>query len=196
MRSSAVSRLVLLLMVLVCSYQVVAGINSFSSWSVFYFTLAFGVLIIAGLLLLIFGPSILSNPAVVVIAALVPLGMALGLIASSFASLHIPYLILSLLGLLLIALSRKSRWATIVLVFFHGLAGAILFFLPFLLWAKGNSPGVLFVSLGAAIIGAGGMLLGTAQMGKPVLPEKIIFSLLPWILLLMSLAFSLGLKYL
>ncbi len=196
MRTSVFSRVLLLLMVLVCSYQVVAGINFFSSWSVLYFTLAFGVLIIAGLLLLIFGPSILSNPMVVVVAALVPLGMALGLIASSLPSFHIPYLIFSLVGLLLIALTRKSRWATLVLVFFHGLAGATLFFLPFFLWSKGSYAGVLFISLGAAIIGAGGMLLGAIQMGRPILPKKIIFTILPWILLFMSLAFSLGLKYL
>ncbi len=196
MKTTVLSKLVLLLMVLVSSYQVVAGMNMFSSWSVFYFTLAFGVLIIAGLLLIIFGYSILSNPMVVVVAALIPLGMALGLICASFPSLHIPYLIFSTSGLVLIALTRKSPWGTLVLVFFHGLAGVTLFFLPILLWARGSSPGVLFISLGAGIIGLGGMLLGTAQMGKPFLPQKLLFSLLPWILLFMSLAFSAGLRYL
>jgi len=191
-------RLLFLIMVIVASYQVVAGINKFEGPAVFYYTITFGVLIIAGLLLILFGYEILKNTMVVVIAAFIPLSLSLGLIFTYFPEAYIPYLVFAIAGLILIVLTRYSSsriLGPITLAIVHGIAGLTIFILPILLYAEGSvSAYLLFVSLGAGLIGIGGILLALLQTGKTILPQKLIFSFLPWILLLMSIAFSAGLQ--
>ncbi len=196
MMGKVLEKLLLLAMVVVSSYQVVHGLERFSSWAVFYLTVSFGVLVVAGLLLLVFSVEILENPFVVVAAALVPLGLSLALIYTHLPRFHIPYLVFSLSGIILISFTRKSRKPvkTLSLAVVHGIAGMVIFLLPILLYLRGRSGArILWVSLGAGIIGLGGMLLALLQLEKPLIPRRIVLALLPWILFAMSLALSLGL---
>ncbi len=190
-------KLALLSLVLIASYQVAAGINKFSSWAVFYYTLSFGVLVVAGLLLIIFGFEILKNPAVVIIAALIPLGIFMGLVYSFFPQYHFCCLAFSLVGIILITATRGTGklWKTLSLALVHGIAGLFIFFLPVFIYLKGGaSVKILWISMGAAIIGTGGILLASLQLKKPLLPLKTVLLLLPWVLLFMVITLSLGLN--
>jgi len=190
-------RIVLALLVLIASYQIVSGLNRFSGITVFYFTVAFGVLIIAGLLLILFGYEILKNQFVIVIATLIPLSLSLGLISNNYRDFHLPYLIFAFVGLILIAITRLSpskTLATVSIVLVHGISGITIFLLPILLYIKKSTPfEILFISLGATLIGIGGILLAFLQTGRSIISGKFIFALLPWILFLTTLAFYAGL---
>ncbi|MCD6454357.1 MAG: hypothetical protein J7L62_03550, partial [Candidatus Aminicenantes bacterium] len=121
-----IDRIVLALLVLIASYQIVSGLNRFSGITVFYFTVAFGVLIIAGLLLILFGYEILKNQFVIVVATLIPLSLSLGLISNNYRDFHLPYLIFAVVGLILIAITRLSpskTLATVSIVLVHGISG-------------------------------------------------------------------------
>lgn len=197
-KASFLDRILLFAMVLVASSQVVIGLDKFRNMVVFYFTISFGVLIIAGLLLLLFGYEILQNSLVVVIAALIPLSLSLGLVLTCYPKAHMPYLLFSIAGLFAITITRFSSpktISTITLAVVHGIAGITIFIFPILLYARGKAnPSLLFISLGAFLIGIGGFLLTLIQTGKPLLPEKTVFKILSWILLTMTVAFSIGLR--
>ncbi|GEM_PF-1163986 len=196
-RISALDRILLFTMVLVAAYQVVSGLDKFRNQVVFYFTISFGVLIIAGLLLILFGYEILENPFVVVVAALIPLSLSLGLILTYYPEVHIPYLIFAIAGIFAITITRLSSSktiATLTLAVVHGIAGLTIFILPIILYARGKATlSLLFITMGATFIGLGGLLLALIQTGRPLLSRKTVFTLLPWILLVMTAAFSAGL---
>jgi len=161
-----------------------------------YYTIAFGILVITGLLLIIFGFEILDNSTVVVVAALLPLSLSSGLIYRYLPNLHIGYLIFAVIGLLLILITRyyiKGKIATIVLAIVHGIAGMVIFILPISLSIKGvTTPLFSFVGIGGALIGVGGLLLAFLKAGNPILSKDLIYSVLPGLLLVMTIAFVVG----
>ncbi len=196
-RITPLDRIALLLTSLIAAYQVVAGVEGLPVLATWAYTTAFGVLLIAGLLMIIIGFDVLDSPLVVIIAAIIPLGLSLGMVIENFPDLYIAYLIFVVVGFLAIGLTRflaPERAATIVLAFIHGIAGLLIVGLPIVLVLQEMKPmQYLFVSAGGAFIGIGGMLLTFLKAGKPILSTEKIFTLLPWILLLMSAAFVLGL---
>ncbi|MCJ7825632.1 MAG: hypothetical protein MUP44_12095 [Anaerolineales bacterium] len=182
---------------LIAAYQVVVGVEGLPTLATWAYTIAFGVLLIAGLLMIINGFEILLSSLVIVIAALIPLGLSFGMVVEEFPAWCGGYTIFVVLGLLSILLSRyllPERAAAIALSLVHGIAGLIIVGLPVALVLQGTKPLLyLFVSVGGALIGAGGLLLALLKTGKPIISSEKIFALLPWILLLMSAAFVLGL---
>ena len=155
------------------------------------------MLIIASLLLIIYGFEILNSPLVVIVATIIPLGFSLGLVADHLPDLTVGYCILVFFGFLGIVFTRyfaSQRVATIVLAIVHGLSGLILVFLPLMLVIQGDENlSYLLISLGGAFIGLGGLSLAFLKSGKPVLPAEQVLALLPWLLLLMTLCISAGL---
>jgi len=192
----APERVVLSIMVLVAAYQVVVGLEGNDSLVTTYYTIAFGVLVIAGILLILFGFEILENPMVVVVAALLPLSLSLGLMLRYLPEFHIIYMIFSILGLLLILITRyyfKSKIATIVLATVHGIAGLVIFILPTSLSIRGiTSPAFSFVGIGGALMGLVGLLLAFLRAGKPILPKEAVYTVLPGLLLVITVAFVIG----
>ena len=193
---SALDRLLLLITGLIAAYQVVAGMDTCCVAVTIYYTIAFGILVITGLLLIIFGFEILDNATVVVAAALLPLSLSSGLIYRYLPNLHMVYLIFAVVGFLLILFTRyyiKGRIATIILAIVHGIAGMVIFILPISLSIKGvSTPLFSFVGIGGALIGVGGLLLAFLKAGKPILSKELIYSVLPGLLLVMTIAFVVG----
>ncbi len=69
----------------------------------------------------------------------------------------------------------------------------VIFILPISLSIKGvTSPLFSFVGIGGALIGVGGLLLAFLKAGKPILPKELIYSVLPCLLLVMTIAFAVG----
>ncbi|NHZ72413.1 MAG: hypothetical protein GWP17_04955, partial [Aquificales bacterium] len=163
------------------------------------YTIAFGVLLIAGLLLIIMGFEILGSPLVVIVSTIIPLSLSLGLVWEYVPAWRIPYLIFVIVGFLAVAITRftaSKKVATFTLMPVHGIAGLIIFILPIMMSLRGDMPaGFALVGVGGALIGVGGLLLGFLKAGKPILPQNTILTILPGLLLLMTAAFVAGFSF-
>lgn len=193
---SALDRLLLLATSLLAAYQVVAGVEGLATLPILAYTVGFGVLLIAGLLLIIFGFEALDSSLVVIIAAIIPLSLALGLVAEHLPAFTTAYGTFAVIGLLAIAVTRlvaPTKIATMVLAAVHGIAGLIISLLPIILSLAGRAPAAFaLVGVGGALIGIGGLLLAFLKAGRPILSEKSILTVLPGLLLLTTAAFVVG----
>jgi hypothetical protein len=197
MKISVLDRILLLLTCLLAAYQVVVGIEGFAVFSVVAYTIAFGVLLVAGLLLIILGYEALDASAVVVASTIIPLSLSLGLAWQYWPSMRSAYLVFAATGFLAVLVTRLvpglTRLPTIVLVLVHGVSGLAIFLLPMVLALRGDmGPAFLLVSLGGGLIGIGGLLFSFLRLGRPVLPQETILKILPGLLLLTTLCFVLG----
>ncbi len=164
-----------------------------------YYSISFLVLLVAGLLLIFLGWGVLTNNLVAVVAALIPFALATGLVARYYPASEKPYLILMIVGLVLIAVTRLGGMegaAKVVYPIFHAIAGLTIFFLPIFVVRAGKAKSsFLFVTLGGALIGAGGIALAFLKLGKQFLffSQKVVFAILAPLLFLTALFFALGL---
>lgn len=193
-------RILLLLTGFLAAYQIVVGIDHMDTVAIIAYTIAFGVLLVAGLLLIILGYEILESPIVVVVAALIPLSLSAGLVWQYLPGWRTSYLVAAGFGLLGIILTRSlpvhPRFSVLVLALVHGFAGVLITFLPpILVLSQTAPPGFALVGLGGALIGIGGLLLAFLKMGKPVLSKVSILKVLPLLLLLMTTAFVGGFTF-
>lgn len=200
MKMTSIDRLLLLLTGLLAGYQVAVGIDGLGIAPITAYTIGFGVLLVAGLLLIILGFEVLDSPIVVIISTIIPLSIALGLVWEHLASYRTPYLLFAIIGFLAVVLTRsiplKNRLPTIIIAIVHGIAGMTIFLLPSILAANGTmKPAFALVGLGGAMIGLGGLLLSFLKAGKPIVPRQTILKILPGLLLLMTVCFVAGFKY-
>jgi hypothetical protein len=195
---SALDRILLLATALLSAYQIAVGIEGLRSLAVTSYTIAFGVLLVASLILIILGFEALESPLVVIVAALIPLSLSLGLIAQYFSTYQVGFMAFAVLGFLAISITRyltPGRIATIALALVHGTAGLLIFILPIVLSLQGKArPGFVFVGIGGGLIGIGGLLLTFLRAGRPLLSAKTIYTVLPALLLIMTGAFVAGLS--
>jgi hypothetical protein len=164
------------------------------------YTVGFGVLLVASLLLIILGFDALDSPVVVILSTVIPLSLSLGLVWEHLAACRSLYLVFTILGFLVIVITRsipmKNRLPVLVLAVVHGIAGMMIFLLPFLLVFTGRAaPGFVLVGMGGALIGVGGLLLSLLRAGRPLLSREIIYRVLPGLLLLMIIAFVAGFHF-
>ncbi len=197
MKVTPLNRCLLLAMCLLAAYQVAVGINGLESVPIIAYTLAFGVLLVAGLLIIIIGFDVLNSRIVVMATTIIPLGISLGLIWEYASTWRLPYLVFAMLGYLAIIITRlidlPVQLSTAILAIVHGAAGMVVFLLPTILSAQAATrPGFAFVGLGGALIGLAGLLLYFLKTGRPIVSREIILNIFPAILLLMTGAFVLG----
>jgi hypothetical protein len=197
MKMTVLDRLLLLATGVLAAWQIAVGIDHLSTLPIVAYTIGFGVLLVAGLLLIILGFGGLDSPIVVIVSTIIPLSLSLGLVWEHLAAYQMPYLVFAILGFLAIIITRsfklKNKLPVIVLAVVHGIAGMIIFLLPILLVFTGRAaPGFALVGLGGALIGVGGLLLSFLKAGKPILSRKTILKILPGLLLLTAAAFVLG----
>lgn len=197
MKSTLPDRLLLLLTGLLAAYQIAVGIDGMATPAIVAYTIAFGILLVAGLLLLILGLEVLESPVVVVLSTVIPLSLSLGLVWAYLPGFRSPYLVFVIVGFLAILATRlrpmHNKVPVVVLALVHGIAGLTIFLLPVLFSLSGQAPpGFALVGLGGALIGVGGLLLALLKTGKPLLPRQAILKILPGLLLLMTLAFVAG----
>ncbi|MCX6080901.1 MAG: hypothetical protein NTW32_15345 [Chloroflexi bacterium] len=187
----------LLLTGLLAAYQVMIGINGLGNMPIIAYTVAFGVLLVAGLLIIILGFEVLDSPVVVIVSTIIPLSLSLGLVwehLENWRSLYLGFVLAGFLAILLTrSFSMPGKLPTIILAFIHGIAGLVIFLLPSVLAANGTmKPGFALVGLGGALIGIGGLLLSFLKAGKPIVKKETILRVLPGLLLLMTAAFVAG----
>lgn len=197
MKITITDRILLLLTCLLAAYQIAMGIDGYSTLPVIAYSTAFGVLLVAGLLLLILGFEVLDSPIVVIVSTIIPLSLAIGLISQYLTNYRVMYLIFAIIGFFAIVITRalpiRNKFPLFILVIVHGVAGLIIFSLPIILVFSGLArSGFLLISVGGALISLGGLLLALLKAGKPLLSREIIFRVLPSLLLLMTAAFVAG----
>jgi len=197
---TVLNRILLLITGLLAGYQIAIGIDDLDSLPIAAYTVAFGVLLIASLLLIILGSDVLDSPIVVIASTVIPLGLALGLIWERLPALRSAYLAFVILGLVTVLLTRllpvKGRLPVFALAAVHAVAGLTITLLPLALALAGHAPlGFALVGVGGALIGLGGLLLSFLKAGRPLLSRATILRVLPGLLLLTTAAFVAGFKF-
>lgn len=200
MKLSSLDRILLLLTVLLASYQVSAGIDGFDTLPIIAYTIAFGVILVAALLIFILGMEVLDSPIVVIVSTIIPLSLAVGLAWQHLASWRTSYLVFAIIGFLAVTLTRSipmpGKIPTIVLAVTHGIAGLTIFLLPIIISMQGQvKPLFSLVGIGGALIGLGGLLLSFLKTGRPILSRDTIMKLFPILLLLTTAFFVAGFKF-
>lgn len=200
MKMTSIDRILFLLTSVLAGYQVAVGINGLDTAPIIAYTIGFGVLLVAALLMIILGFEVLDSAVVVIISTIIPLSLALGLIWEHAASYRTSYLLFTLLGFLAVSITRsipvKNRIPTILLAIVHGVAGMTIFLLPSILAADGTmGPAFALVGLGGALMGLGGLLLSFLKAGKPIVPRETILRILPGLLFLVAACFVAGFKF-
>ncbi|MBI5954745.1 MAG: hypothetical protein HY865_24060 [Chloroflexi bacterium] len=200
MKMSPLARVLLLLTGIFAAYQISTGIDGFSTIPIIAYTISFGVLLVAGILLIIWGFEVLDSPAVVIVSTIIPLSLATGLVWQHLASLRTPYLIFAIVGFLAVTLTRvrpaPDKTPTFVIAIVHGIAGMTIFLLPIVLSIQEvTNPLFSLVGVGGALIGLGGLALSFLKAGRPILSKDFILKILPVILFLMTLCFVVGFGY-
>jgi hypothetical protein len=189
-------RLLLLGTCLLAAYQVAMGIEGLGALPIAFHTLGFGALLLAGLLMILFGFEVLESPWVIIVATLIPLSLSAGLVVQYLPARSGPYLVFAMVGFLALASARMSSSRALalgVLIAVHSLAGLIIFGLPLAMALRGaTSPGFALVGLGGGLIGLAGILLAFLRSGKPILSQARIQAIMPGLLLLTTAAFVAG----
>jgi hypothetical protein len=200
MKMTPLDRILLLVTGLLAAYQIARGFEGLSILTAIAYTVALGILLIAGLLLIILGFEVLDSPVVVIVSTIIPLSLAAGLVWQYIASFKILYLVFAIIGFMAVVLTRsipmQNNLPTITIALVHGIAGMTIFLLPIILSIQGQTkPLFSLVGIGGALIGIGGLLLSYLKAGKPILPHETILKVLPGLLLLMTLCFVIGFRY-
>ncbi|KAA3646512.1 MAG: hypothetical protein DWQ07_09885 [Chloroflexi bacterium] len=189
-------RLLLLGTGVLAAYQVAVGIEGLELLPIICYTVGFGALLVSGLLLMILGFEILGSPITVIVSTLIPLSLSLGLIVEYLPRFTGIYLVFSVAGFLIVAISRYTlhgKGAAMVLAPIHGIAGLLLFGLPIWLVLQGSlASGFVMVGIGGALMGVGGLLLSFLKAGRPILSQTAILSVLPALFFLTTTAFIYG----
>lgn len=197
MKMSPLDRVLLLITGLLAAYQVAVGIEGYATLPLIAYTIAFGVLLVAGLLLIILGFDVLDSPIVVIVSTIIPLSLSLGLIWQHLSDWRIFYLFFVIAGFVAILITRitplQDNMRTMVLAIVHGVAGVTIFLLPIILSIRGTmNPQFALVGVGGGLIGLGGLLLSFLKTGRPILSRGMILKILPGLLLLMTICFVAG----
>ena len=200
MKMTSLDRTLLLLTGFLAAYQIAIGIDQMDSVSITAYTIAFGVILVAGLLLIILGFEVLDAPIVVIISTIIPLALSLGLVWQHLASYRTVYLIFTIVSFLAVILTRsitmQNKLPVIIIAITHGIAGMTIFLLPIILSAQGQvMPLFSLVGVGGALIGLAGLLLSFLKTGKPILSRDTIMRLFPMLLLLTTALFVAGFKF-
>jgi hypothetical protein len=197
MKLSSLNRTLLLLTVLLASYQVSAGIDGFTALPIIAYTIAFGVILVAALLIFILGIDVLDSPIVVIVSTIIPLSLAAGLVWQHFASVRTWYLIFTIIGFFAVTLTRsiqvQNKLPVVVLAITHGIAGLTIFLSPILLAVLGQAkPLFALVGAGGACIGVVGLLLSFLKMDTPILSREVVMRLFPAALMITTALFVAG----
>jgi hypothetical protein len=131
------------------------------------------------------------------VASLIPLGLSMGLMNQFMPANKKYYSWFALLGFLAIAVSSIGgmSFKKLAVPIFHGVAGLIIFLLPFKVAADGKAPqGFQWVGIGGALIGLGGIALAFLSAGGQLLffSGAFVLQILALLLFLMTLAFTWG----
>jgi len=195
---SVLDRILFLITAHVAGIKIVSGMEHHSALSTGFYTISFGVLVLASIMLLLFGFELLTNRFVPVVTTLIPITLSLGLVQDYLPQMTFSYSLL--IGLIYwlsvwVRFKANEKTAALVLALVHGISGLLVFVLPVVLYANyGLSARLLLVSIGGLIIGIEGVFLTLQKMGYLRIELNKIFAWFPLMLLAATSAFVGGLN--
>jgi hypothetical protein len=202
MEITVLDRIILLVTGIVALYLVYSFYNEYNTFKTgkrynLWYIAAFAVLFIAGLLTALFGFNVLAFAFIKIVATIIPFGIALGLVGEFYPKYYRHYLIFLIIGFILISLATTGVLQTrAVYPVFHAITGLTIFFLPVLATRTKLAPvKFIWVGVGGALIGVGGLALASLGFGQPlfgIFTNELVFTILTPILLLMSVSFAMG----
>ncbi len=190
------NRLTYLATSIIAGYKIANGMEHYSDITTAFYTVSFGVLLLACILLLLMGFEIMENNYVAIITSLIPITLSLGLATDK---LEQPQIFIAVIGIgffiaMVLRLSGKNKISALSLGGIHFLAGIVIFLLPLFLFFSGKaSYNILAISFGGLLIGTTGILLGLIKINKFVNLEQKIYGKFPLILFLTTVLFVFGL---
>ncbi|MHA1214885.1 MAG: hypothetical protein ACTSR2_05985 [Candidatus Hodarchaeales archaeon] len=165
--------------------------------------LSFLVLFVSGVLIILFDFTVLSEPLVPVVAALIPVGLATGLLFAVWPDekYGLIFGVYALAGIALLALAKLAilfgDFASFILMAVHIPSGLIIVIVP--IWtalSKKTEMASIAFGLGGLAISLGGMLLALATVPSPPMLNILdIFAVLPLLLLIVGVLFVVGILY-
>jgi len=195
---SVLNRLILVGAGHLAGYQIVAGIEGLDFLPTLAYTIAFGVMVLACLLILTLGYRALENTGVVIVATLIPLGLSTGMVLQHSPEIAPVYRAMALLGLVLVIgtkVLRPGPAANITVTIVHGLSGLIVSLLPIGLSLRGiTPPAYALVGAGGIMVGVMGIMLALERFGRPLVGRERIYRILPTLLLVTNALFVLGMR--
>jgi hypothetical protein len=199
MKITILDRILLIFSCLLAAWQVAVGIDRTGTFPLVAYTIAFGVLLVAALLLIILGFEVLDSPIVVIASTIIPLSLSLGLAWEHLVPFRVFYLLFVIFGFLTILITRifpmRNKLPVILLASVHGVAGMTIFLLPIILVFSGLAHiSFALVSLGGVLISVAGLLLSFLRIGKPLLSHSTILKVLPGLLFCMTVCFVIGFR--
>jgi hypothetical protein len=78
-------------------YQITVGLNGLDPQTIWFYSTGFGILLVAGLLLIILGFKGFENQAVVIVSTLIPLSISFGLTSEHLMRYTLSYIIFCVL---------------------------------------------------------------------------------------------------
>jgi len=196
MKISILSRIIFLLTGHMAGYKIISGMDDYSNLTTTLYTISFGLLLLASLLLLLMGFEIMENNYIAVVTSLIPITLSLGLVTDKLEHATF-YSVLIGVGFVVAVILRffsSGKIASLSLGAIHLLSGSVVFFLPIILYSTGKAEiQILMISFGGILIGIGGMFLGFLKAGKLSMEREKIISFFPIILFLTTTAFVVGL---
>ena len=167
-----------------------------------FWAVSFLVLFVSGVLIILNDFAVLSEPLVPVVAALIPAGLAIGVLYALYDGKPwgLYYAIYALVMIVLLAVIRlelvagMDDFSSYILMAQHIPSGLIITFLP--LYAAFVSKdlettGALF-GIGGLLMSVGGVLLALVAIDSPVLTAAEIFNILPLLLVIVGLFLFFG----
>jgi len=197
-KTSIFDRILFLITAHVAGFNIVTGMEHHSVVSIGFYTVSFGVLILASIMLLLFGFELLTNRFVPVVTTLIPMTLSMGLVQE-----HLPQMTLSYSALISVIyvisvwvrFNATEKTAAMVLALVHGISGLLVFVLPIVLYANYGLPAkLLLISIGGLIIGIEGIFLTLQKIGYLRIELNTIFAWFPSMLLAATSAFVSGLN--
>lgn len=161
-----------------------------------FWSISFLVLFIAGVLIIFLGFDVLGEPAIPPIAALIPVGIAAGLLFAIYSEkktinwIFVAYELIMIIYTAIVRMGGNTDSAMLIMAS-HIPAGLLIVILPFMT----SEDKAWYFFLGGGLVSVGGMLLAFLKLGNPILTADLIFTLLPWILLVAGVCFTLAVIY-
>jgi hypothetical protein len=193
---SILNRLILVGAGHLAGYQIVTGIEGLDILPTLAYTIAFGVMVLACLLVLTLGYRALESTGVVIAATLIPLGLSTGILFTYSPGIAPVYGLFAILGFILVVgtkLVRPGLAATITVTIVHGLAGLVVSLLPIGLSLRHiTPPAYALVGVGGILVGIMGMMLALERFGRPLVSREGVYRILPTLLLVINALFVIG----
>ncbi len=161
-----------------------------------FWGISYIVLFVSGVLIILFDFDILKTELVPVVAALIPIGMAVGLLFAVFEDNPLYGWVFLLYELIMMVITAWVRLAgdtstSGLIMAMHIPSGILIILLPIV----SKEANAYFMSIGGVLISFGGALLAFVAIGSPILTEGQIFLVLPPLLLIVGAFFTLGIVF-